>query len=257
VLEARGDQALLMSPAVIHHNRAFRMWTVEKHKDEFHLVWRQSTDGLKWSAPLQSTFLGLAEPQPWHLDVIREEDRLSALLVTLTKIGDWRLHYAYSTDDGNTWNVAPFLFELAYEFEAGFQYRVLSTKSFLSAGFKSLDSQQMIIPVIPGFRGFGRTRKVEISFKTREIGSRLNQHEREIWNNHRDLPCTHFLMGSPEKGEYCYGIATTLPIRRVAMFGEIIFNLCYLGKPEFFARHFWSLAGALWREKRLALVRYD
>jgi hypothetical protein len=225
VLEARGDQALLMSPAVIHHNRAFRMWTVEKHKDEFHLVWRQSTDGLKWSAPLQSTFLGLAEPQPWHLDVIREEDRLSALLVTLTKIGDWRLHYAYSTDDGNTWNVAPFLFELAYEFEAGFQYRVLSTKSFLSAGFKSLDSQQMIIPVIPGFRGFGMTR--------------------------------NFLMGSPEKGEYCYGIATTLPIRRVAMFGEIIFNLCYLGKPEFFARHFWSLAGALWREKRLALVRYD
>jgi hypothetical protein len=134
---------------------------------------------------------------------------------------------------------------------------VLSTKSFLSAGFKSLDSQQMIIPVIPGFRGLGATRKVEISFKTYEIGSRLNQHDREIWNNHRDLPCTHFLMGSPEKGEYCYGIATTLPIRRVAMFGEIIFNLCYLSNPGFFARHFWSLAGALWGEKRLALVRYD
>jgi hypothetical protein len=67
---------------------------------------------------------------------------------------------------------------------------VLSTKSFLSAGFKSLDSQQMIIPVIPGFRGLGAIRKVEISFKTCEIGSRLNQHDREIWNNHRDLPCT-------------------------------------------------------------------
>jgi len=133
----------------------------------------------------------------------------------------------------------------------------LSTKSFLSAGFKSLDSQQMIIPVIPGFRGFGATRKVEISFKTCEIGRRLNEQEREIWNNHRCLPCKHFLMDSPETVEYCYGIATTVPIQRAAMFGERVFNLCYLSNPEFFARHFWSLAGALWRENCLALVRYD
>jgi hypothetical protein len=41
------------------------------------------------------------------------------------------------------------------------------------------------------------------------------------------------------------------------MIGEMVFNLCYLSNPEFFARHFWSLAGALWREKRLAVVRYD
>lgn len=133
----------------------------------------------------------------------------------------------------------------------------LSTKSFLSAGFKSLDSEQMIIPVIPGFRGFGATRKVEISFNTCEIGRRLNEREREIWNNHRSLPCKHFLMDSPATGEYCYGIATTVPVRRVAKLGERVFNLCYLSNPEFFARHFWLLAGALWRENRLVLVRYD
>jgi len=133
----------------------------------------------------------------------------------------------------------------------------LSTKSFLSAGFKSLDSEQMIIPVIPGFRGFGATRKLEISFKTCEIGRRLNEHEREIWNNHRCLPCRHFLMDSPDTREYCYGIATTVPIRRVPGIGEKVFNLCYVSNPEFFARHFWALAGALWRESRLALVRYD
>lgn len=134
---------------------------------------------------------------------------------------------------------------------------VLSTKSFLSAGFKSLDSQQIVIPVIPGFRGFGATRKVEVSFKACEIGSRLNEHEREIWNNHRSLPCKHFLMDSPETKEHCYGIATTVPIQRVPMMGEKVFNLCYLSNPDFFARHFWSLAGALWTENRWALVRYD
>jgi hypothetical protein len=128
ILVARGEQALLMSPAVIYKNRAFRMWTVEKQKDRFHLVRRESSDGLKWSSPLPCTVLGLAERQPWHLDVISEEDRLSALLVTLTRIGDWRLHYAYSTDDGSTWNVSPVLFEPAYEFEAGFQYRATLLK---------------------------------------------------------------------------------------------------------------------------------
>jgi hypothetical protein len=133
----------------------------------------------------------------------------------------------------------------------------LSMKSFLSAGFKSLDSKQMIVPVIPGFRGFRTTPKMEISFETSEIGKRLNGHEREIWNNHRGLPCKHFLMESAETREYCYGIGTTVPIRRVAKIGEKVFNLCYLSSPEFFARHFWSLAGALWRENRLALVRYD
>jgi hypothetical protein len=133
----------------------------------------------------------------------------------------------------------------------------LSTKSFLSAGFKSLDSQQMIIPVVPGFRGLGATRKVEVSFETCEIGERLNGQEREIWNNHRWLPCTHFLMDSPDTGEYCYGIGTTVPIRRLSMIGGKAFNLCYVSNPEFFARHFWSLASALWRENRVALVRYD
>jgi hypothetical protein len=128
ILVARGEQALLMSPAVIYKNRAFRMWTVEKQKDRFHLVRRESADGLKWSSSLPCTVLGLAERQPWHLDVISEEDRLSALLVTLTRIGDWRLHYAYSTDDGSTWNVSPVLFEPAYEFEAGFQYRATLLK---------------------------------------------------------------------------------------------------------------------------------
>jgi hypothetical protein len=133
----------------------------------------------------------------------------------------------------------------------------LSTKSFLAAGFKSLDSEQMIVPVIPGFRGFGAALEVEISFKTCDIGKRLSEYEREIWTNHRCLPCTHFLMDSPETGDYCYGIATTVPVRRVAMMGEKVFNLCYLSNPEFFARHFWSLARALWREKRLVAVRYD
>jgi hypothetical protein len=137
---------------------------------------------------------------------------------------------------------------------------VLSAKSCESMGFKRLDSEQAVIPVFPGFRGwsgFGSSRKLAISFKPREISKRLTEKEREICNDHRDLPCKHFLIDSPKTGEYCYGIATTGPIRRLAMVGGRVLNLCYLSNSEFFARHFWSFAGLLWDEDRIAAVRYD
>jgi hypothetical protein len=65
------------------------------------------------------------------------------------------------------------------------------------------------------------------------------------------------LIDSPKTGEQCYGIATTGPIRRLAMIGGRVLNLCYVSNPEFFARHFWSFAGLLWKEDRIAVVRYD
>ena len=137
---------------------------------------------------------------------------------------------------------------------------VLSAKSCESMGFKHLDSEQVVIPVFPGFRGWpgiGSSQKLAISFKPCEIRKRLNEKEREICNDHRDLPCKHFLIDSPKTGEYCYGIATSGPIRRLAMVGGRVLNLCYLSNSEFFARHFWSLAGLLWEEARIAAVRYD
>jgi hypothetical protein len=39
------------------------------------------------------------------------------------------LHYAYSLDEGNTWNVERFLLEPAYEFEEAFQYRATLLKT--------------------------------------------------------------------------------------------------------------------------------
>jgi hypothetical protein len=129
VLVARGDTALLMSPAVIYKDPAFRMWTVEKAANRFEVVRRDSTDGLKWSDRVPCTLNGLHERQPWHLDVIREEDRLSALFVSLKEPTDWRLHYADSTDEGETWNVREFLLEPAYQFEEAFQYRATLLKT--------------------------------------------------------------------------------------------------------------------------------
>ena len=136
----------------------------------------------------------------------------------------------------------------------------LSKKSCESMGFKRLDSEQIAIPVFPGFRGrpgFGSNRELAISFNTSEIFARLAEKERKICDDHRNLPCKHFLLESQKSGEYCYGIATTNPIRRLAGIGGKFLNLCYVSNPEFFVRHFWAFAGLLWKEGHIAAVRYD
>jgi hypothetical protein len=129
VLMARGAEALLMSPAVVHKDGAFRMWTVDRAAIGLQIMRRESKDGVKWSAPVPCAVVGLGEREPWHLDVICEEERLSALLVSLKAPLDWRLHYAYSVDEGNTWNVDQFLLEPAYEFEEAVQYRATLLKT--------------------------------------------------------------------------------------------------------------------------------
>jgi hypothetical protein len=129
VLVVHGAVALLMSPAAVHADGAFQMWTVERAPTGFEVMLRDSRDGFKWSPPFRCNLFGLPGREPWHIDVIREEDRLSALFVSLKEPTDWRLHYAYSVDEGRTWNVEPFLLEPAYAFEEGFQYRATLLKT--------------------------------------------------------------------------------------------------------------------------------
>jgi hypothetical protein len=122
----------LMSPAVIHDGTQFVMWTIEIHGDEFQLIRRTSSNGFAWSVPTIGTVVGLeAGRYPWHIDVIPEEDRLSAVLVSClgpSGIGS-RIHYAYSEDLGLTWRAGNFLFEQIYEFEANVQYRASLRKT--------------------------------------------------------------------------------------------------------------------------------
>jgi hypothetical protein len=115
----------LLSPAVIHDGAFFHMWTVEVTDGKCCVFRRTSHDGVTWDEPKRVTVIGLGTRQPWHIDVLREDDRLSALLVSCAGLGGAkaRLHYAFSTDGGNTWITQGFLFEQLYEFESDVQYR--------------------------------------------------------------------------------------------------------------------------------------
>jgi hypothetical protein len=118
--------AYLMSPSVIHDGSRFVMWTIELQGGEPKLMLRSSADGLTWSAAMPCETVGLDNSRlPWHIDVIQEKERLSAVLVSCEKFGGTgsRTHYAYSEDYGRSWITGGFLFDQIYEFEANVQYR--------------------------------------------------------------------------------------------------------------------------------------
>lgn len=119
----------LLSPAAIHDGSLFVMWTVEVQGGKLELMRRASSDAVNWDPPQPCEIIGLDKGRhPWHIDVIREKDRLSAVLISylgLSRSGGEgsRIHYAWSEDQGLTWSVDGFLFEQIYEFESQLQYR--------------------------------------------------------------------------------------------------------------------------------------
>jgi hypothetical protein len=125
-------------------------------------------------------------------------------------------------------------------------------------GYKFLDQEQIVVPVIPGLAsmlGIGR-RNIVISFEQSEIQPHLNLEERQIFADHRNLPCRHFLI-KERTGEYCYGIATSNPMARFRHLQGNWLNLCYLSQSAVFARNFPLIKKALWAEGRFFVLRYD
>lgn len=125
--EQTGTQ--LLSPAVIHDGTCFAMWTIEMHNRELKLMYRSSPDARNWSFPESCQIIGLDKGRhPWHIDVIRETSKLSAILVSYlgpdhSGGSGSRIHYAYSEDNGRTWFASGFLLDQVYEFESQLQYR--------------------------------------------------------------------------------------------------------------------------------------
>lgn len=128
--ETTGTQ--LLSPSLLHDGSCFRMWTVELRAGELQLMRRRSTDGISWTElPEAAQITGLENGrQPWHIDVIKEKNGLSAVMVSCTKFGGTgsRIHFAHS-EDGLSWFAEGFILDQVYEFEANLQYRASLCKA--------------------------------------------------------------------------------------------------------------------------------
>jgi hypothetical protein len=132
VVSETGEEALLMSPAVIHDGTGFHMFTVGRLDGSFELARRESTDGSSWSQPTSCSVEGFpSDHELWHLDVFRESDRLSAIFVSAKDLSQNKLHYGFSRDGGLTWQLDGLLLDPSFEFEEGFLYRTTLLKKDL------------------------------------------------------------------------------------------------------------------------------
>jgi hypothetical protein len=162
----------MVSPSVIHDGSRFIMWTIEFLDGEFKMMRRRSQDGILWEEPLAGHVIGLPAPRHvWHVDVLQEQGRLSALIVSAVGMGgaESRIHYAHSDDGGLHWQTEDFLFEQTYEFECDLQYRASfrlraaqppqyelwysarNKKQMFSVAYVQLTREQnKLLPIVPG-----------------------------------------------------------------------------------------------------------
>ena len=119
------DGRKFLSPSVLFLNEEYVMWTVEYEEGKRFVVRRTSLDGLQWSTPSKTRLQAdYALPEPWHLDVAQDGERLLLLLTTAGNRGEEaELHSGYSDDLGCSWKIMKRLIEPGYFFEEKRVYR--------------------------------------------------------------------------------------------------------------------------------------
>jgi acetoacetyl-CoA synthetase len=124
-------------------------------------------------------------------------------------------------------------------------------------GFKLLDEEQIAIPVTPAILpAIARSKRPLVLFDEPGIQEYLSEEDRKIFQDHSTLACKHFLIKEKQSGRYCYGIATTSPLRKLSFLRGQWLNLCYLSNPDVFVEHFRFFRWHLLRRRFLALC-YD
>lgn len=121
-------------------------------------------------------------------------------------------------------------------------------------GYKYLDYEQIVVPVLPLP---SIDRRLLVSFDPAEIEKHLNVEQKRILQDHSGLACSHFVVKELFSGRYCYGIATTTPVRKFRPLKAQWLNLCYLSDADVFIANYRQLRWPLWRAGRFALLRYD
>jgi len=124
-------------------------------------------------------------------------------------------------------------------------------------GFKLLDEEQIAIPVTPAiFPAFRKSNRPLVLFDDPSMEEYLSDEDRKIFTDHSTLACKHFLIRDKHTKQYCYGIATTSPLRKLNFLRGKWLNICYLSHPDLFVENFRFFRTYLLRRRFLALC-YD
>jgi hypothetical protein len=124
-------------------------------------------------------------------------------------------------------------------------------------GFKLLDEEQIAIPVTPPIiPGLGMSKRPLVLFDDPSIEQYLRGEDRKIFKDHASLACIHFLIQENQTERYCYGIATTSPLRKLSFLKAQWLNICYLSDPNLFAENFRFVRTHLLK-RRFFVLCYD
>lgn len=124
-------------------------------------------------------------------------------------------------------------------------------------GFKLLDEEQIAIPITPAiFPAFANSDRPLVLFDDPAIEQHLCGEDRKIFEDHSTLACKHFLIRESQTGRYCYGIATTSPLRKLSFLRAQWLNICYLSNPNLFADNFRFVKTHLLK-RRFFVLCYD
>jgi hypothetical protein len=141
-------------------------------------------------------------------------------------------------------------------------------KSYEKIGFKRIDDQQIALPTLTSYCGWGMKRSREVTFDTDAIKRHLNEKDSRMLRDHKNLKCTHLLVRDTITNQYCYLIGTTTPfrLRRLPLPSGILsrfltrcncFNVCYASSPIFLVENIQAVNKHLWRNRNSLALRYD
>lgn len=121
-------------------------------------------------------------------------------------------------------------------------------------GFKILEEEQIAIPVAPAiWPAFEKSKKPLVLFDDPGLENYLSKEDLKIFKDHSTLTCKHFLIRERQTERYCYGIATTAPLRKLPIIRGQWLNLCYLSNPDLFVENFRFLRNRLLKRGFLAV----
>src|SRR5262249_39524703 len=142
-------------------------------------------------------------------------------------------------------------------------------KSLKKIGFKSIDAQQIALPTLTSYWPWKNKDPGEVIFDLEPIEPYLNEKDRKIFHDHKNLNCTHLLARDTITNQYCYVIGTTTPLRlrklpwpaRILLQGFFsgcsCLNVCYASDSAFLAENIRMISQRLWKHRKIVALRYD
>jgi acetoacetyl-CoA synthetase len=133
-------------------------------------------------------------------------------------------------------------------------------KSYEKKGFQVLEQEQISIPIFPRFTttiNGAKNGDRLVTFDIEEIQTSLDESDRKILDDHKGLPCVHFLIRRRDSSGYCYGLATTSAVHKLNFIRAKLLNVCYLSDPALFVQSLNLVKKKFWALGRFVFLRYD